>query len=101
MNLRLAHPDSYCGSEIQIFLHLQKEEKEMMAKMQRARANSAEGLMPRWVPDRAYARTKESKVFRQMVSYAESFKATEISDMSVSLCQHANKINIKMLNIYG
>ncbi|TWW56615.1 Adenylate cyclase type 6 [Takifugu flavidus] len=43
-----------------------KEEKDMMAKMQRARANSAEGLMPRWVPERAYARTKESKVFRQM-----------------------------------
>ncbi|XP_077370127.1 adenylate cyclase type 6-like isoform X2 [Festucalex cinctus] len=43
-----------------------KEEKAMMAKMQRARANSAEGLMPRWVPDRSYSRTKESKVFRQM-----------------------------------
>ncbi|XP_061842929.1 adenylate cyclase type 6-like [Nerophis lumbriciformis] len=43
-----------------------KEEKAMMAKMQRARANSAEGLMPRWVPDRSFARTKESKVFRQM-----------------------------------
>ncbi|XP_044066764.1 adenylate cyclase type 6-like isoform X2 [Siniperca chuatsi] len=43
-----------------------KEEKAMMAKMQRARANSAEGLMPRWVPDRSFSRTKESKVFRQM-----------------------------------
>uniref|UniRef100_H3BWU3 Adenylate cyclase type 6 n=1 Tax=Tetraodon nigroviridis TaxID=99883 RepID=H3BWU3_TETNG len=43
-----------------------KDEKDMIAKMQRARANSAEGLMPRWVPDRSYARTKESKVFRQM-----------------------------------
>uniref|UniRef100_A0A674MF75 adenylate cyclase n=1 Tax=Takifugu rubripes TaxID=31033 RepID=A0A674MF75_TAKRU len=54
-----------------------KEEKDMMAKMQRARANSAEGLMPRWVPERAYARTKESKVFRQMVRYAESRCAQE------------------------
>ncbi|KAK2897680.1 adenylate cyclase type 6-like [Channa argus] len=43
-----------------------KDEKAMMAKMSRARANSAEGLMPRWVPDRSFARTKESKVFRQM-----------------------------------
>uniref|UniRef100_A0A4W6ENA3 Adenylate cyclase type 6 n=1 Tax=Lates calcarifer TaxID=8187 RepID=A0A4W6ENA3_LATCA len=43
-----------------------KEEKAMMAKMQRARANSAEGLMPRWVPDRSFSRPKESKVFRQM-----------------------------------
>ncbi|XP_076027951.1 adenylate cyclase type 6 [Genypterus blacodes] len=43
-----------------------KEEKAMMAKMQRARANSGDGLMPRWVPDRSFSRTKESKVFRQM-----------------------------------
>ncbi|XP_061909905.1 adenylate cyclase type 6 isoform X2 [Entelurus aequoreus] len=43
-----------------------KEEKAMMAKMQRTRANSNEGLMPRWVPDRTFARTKDSKVFRQM-----------------------------------
>uniref|UniRef100_A0A7N8YPF6 Adenylate cyclase type 6 n=1 Tax=Mastacembelus armatus TaxID=205130 RepID=A0A7N8YPF6_9TELE len=43
-----------------------KEEKAMMAKMQRARANSAEGLIARWVPDRSFSRTKESKVFRQM-----------------------------------
>lgn len=42
----------------------------MMAKMQRARANSGEGLMPRWVPDRSFSRTKDSKVFRQMVSGA-------------------------------
>lgn len=41
-----------------------------MAKMQRARANSGEGLMPRWVPDRSFSRTKDSKVFRQMVSGA-------------------------------
>lgn len=54
-----------------IFLHFQKDEKDMMAKMQRARANSAEGLMPRRVPDRSYGRTKESKVFRQMVRYAD------------------------------
>ncbi|MEQ2220068.1 Adenylate cyclase type 6 [Ilyodon furcidens] len=43
-----------------------KEEKAMMAKMQRTRANSNEGLMPRWVPDRTFPRTKDSKVFRQM-----------------------------------
>ncbi|XP_072512663.1 adenylate cyclase type 6 [Salminus brasiliensis] len=43
-----------------------KEEKAMMAKMQRARANSNEVLMPRWVPDRSFSRTKDSKVFRQM-----------------------------------
>uniref|UniRef100_A0A8C2AQW8 adenylate cyclase n=1 Tax=Cyprinus carpio TaxID=7962 RepID=A0A8C2AQW8_CYPCA len=38
-----------------------KEEKAMMAKMQRARASSSEGLMPRWVPDRSFSRTKDSK----------------------------------------
>ncbi|XP_023655521.1 adenylate cyclase type 6 [Paramormyrops kingsleyae] len=43
-----------------------KEEKAMMAKMQRNRANSNEGLVPRWVPDRSFSRTKDSKVFRQM-----------------------------------
>uniref|UniRef100_A0A3Q1IZJ3 Adenylate cyclase type 6 n=1 Tax=Anabas testudineus TaxID=64144 RepID=A0A3Q1IZJ3_ANATE len=43
-----------------------KEEKAMMAKMQRTRANSNEGLMPCWVPDRTFSRTKDSKVFRQM-----------------------------------
>ncbi|KAA8590823.1 hypothetical protein FQN60_001766 [Etheostoma spectabile] len=43
-----------------------KEEKAVMAKMQRTRANSNEGLMPRWVPDRTFSRTKDSKVFRQM-----------------------------------
>lgn len=51
---------------------LQKDEKALMAKMQRARANSSEGLMPRWVPDRSFSRTKDSKVFRQMVSSAPS-----------------------------
>uniref|UniRef100_A0A671MQV0 adenylate cyclase n=1 Tax=Sinocyclocheilus anshuiensis TaxID=1608454 RepID=A0A671MQV0_9TELE len=49
-----------------------KEEKAMMAKMQRARANSSEGLMLRWVPDRSFSRTKDSKVFRQMVRSAPS-----------------------------
>uniref|UniRef100_A0A7N5JDX3 Adenylate cyclase type 6 n=1 Tax=Ailuropoda melanoleuca TaxID=9646 RepID=A0A7N5JDX3_AILME len=43
-----------------------KEEKAMLAKLQRTRANSMEGLMPRWVPDRAFSRTKDSKAFRQM-----------------------------------
>lgn len=39
----------------------------MLAKLQRTRANSMEGLMPRWVPERAFSRTKDSKAFRQMV----------------------------------
>ncbi|XP_058265628.1 adenylate cyclase type 6 [Hemibagrus wyckioides] len=43
-----------------------KEEKAVMAKLQRARANSCDGLMPRWAPDRSFSRTKDSKVFRQM-----------------------------------
>ncbi|XP_056588921.1 adenylate cyclase type 6 [Triplophysa dalaica] len=43
-----------------------KEEKAMMAKIQRTRTNSIEGLVPRWVPDRSFSRTKDSKVFRQM-----------------------------------
>nr|XP_031538914.1 adenylate cyclase type 6 isoform X2 [Vicugna pacos] len=43
-----------------------KEEKAMLAKLQRTRANSMEGLMPRWVPDRTFSRTKDSKAFRQM-----------------------------------
>uniref|UniRef100_A0A6Q2Z329 Adenylate cyclase type 6 n=1 Tax=Esox lucius TaxID=8010 RepID=A0A6Q2Z329_ESOLU len=43
-----------------------KDEKAMMAKMQRTRSNSNEGLMPRWVPDTRFSRTKDSKVFRQM-----------------------------------
>uniref|UniRef100_A0A673YQL7 Adenylate cyclase type 6 n=2 Tax=Salmo trutta TaxID=8032 RepID=A0A673YQL7_SALTR len=41
-----------------------KEEKAAMAKsamMQRARANSTEGLMPCWVPDTRFSRTKDSK----------------------------------------
>ncbi|XP_041701415.1 adenylate cyclase type 6 [Coregonus clupeaformis] len=46
-----------------------KEEKAAMAKsamMQRVRANSTEGLMPRWGPDTRFSRTKDSKVFRHM-----------------------------------
>ncbi|XP_062314606.1 adenylate cyclase type 6-like [Osmerus eperlanus] len=43
-----------------------KEEKAVMAKMQRARAPSTEGLMPRWVPDRSFSRTTDSKAFRKM-----------------------------------
>nr|XP_033794758.1 adenylate cyclase type 6 isoform X2 [Geotrypetes seraphini] len=43
-----------------------KEEKAMIARLQRARANSNEGLMPRWVPERSFSRTKDSKAFRQM-----------------------------------
>ncbi|XP_030625653.1 adenylate cyclase type 6 [Chanos chanos] len=51
-----------------------KEEKAMMAKMQQTRANSSEGLMPRWVPDRSFSRTKDSKVFRKMGIDAASSK---------------------------
>lgn len=47
---------------------LQKEEKAILAKLQRTRANSSEGLVPRWVPERSFSRTKDSKAFRQMVS---------------------------------
>lgn len=54
-------------SSVHVLPSEQKEEKAMMAKMQRTRANSNEGLMPRWVPDRTFSRTKDSKVFRQMV----------------------------------
>ncbi|KAK6308460.1 hypothetical protein J4Q44_G00217310 [Coregonus suidteri] len=46
-----------------------KDEKAAMAKsamMQRVRANSTEGLMPRWGPDTRFSRTKDSKVFRHM-----------------------------------
>uniref|UniRef100_A0A452TK14 adenylate cyclase n=1 Tax=Ursus maritimus TaxID=29073 RepID=A0A452TK14_URSMA len=51
-----------CGERTDLF----SEEKAMLAKLQRTRANSMEGLMPRWVPDRAFSRTKDSKAFRQM-----------------------------------
>ncbi|XP_043939737.1 adenylate cyclase type 6 [Protopterus annectens] len=44
-----------------------KDEKAMMAKLQRTRANSNDALVPRWVvPPRSLARTKDSKAFRQM-----------------------------------
>uniref|UniRef100_A0A803TWP6 Adenylate cyclase type 6 n=1 Tax=Anolis carolinensis TaxID=28377 RepID=A0A803TWP6_ANOCA len=43
-----------------------KEEKAILAKLQRAQANSTEGLVPRWVPERSFPRTKDSKAFRQM-----------------------------------
>uniref|UniRef100_A0A3B5LG54 Adenylate cyclase type 6 n=1 Tax=Xiphophorus couchianus TaxID=32473 RepID=A0A3B5LG54_9TELE len=46
-----------------------KDEKAMMAKIQRTRANSAEGLMPHWVSDRAFSRSKESKVYKKMVRF--------------------------------
>ncbi|KAG7283833.1 hypothetical protein CRUP_034020, partial [Coryphaenoides rupestris] len=51
-----------------------KEEKALMAKMQRARANSVDVLMPRWVPDRSFTRTKDSKVFRQMENHCLRIK---------------------------
>uniref|UniRef100_A0A7M4DZJ9 Adenylate cyclase type 6 n=1 Tax=Crocodylus porosus TaxID=8502 RepID=A0A7M4DZJ9_CROPO len=43
-----------------------KEEKAILAKLQRARANSVDGLAPRWAPDRSFSRAKDSKAFRQM-----------------------------------
>lgn len=63
---------------------MQKEEKAMMAKMQRNRANSNEGLVPRWVPDRSFSRTKDSKVFRQMVSAGGTPSLTSCSRQGVS-----------------
>lgn len=61
----------------------QKEEKAMMAKMQRTRANSNEGLMPHWVPERTFSRPKDSKVFRQMVRLDISM---ELRCQRASLC---------------
>ncbi|KAM4700180.1 adenylate cyclase type 6 isoform 2-T2 [Discoglossus pictus] len=43
-----------------------KEEKAMLAKLQRQRANSSEGLTRVWVPERSFPRNKGSKAFRQM-----------------------------------
>ncbi|XP_018429621.1 PREDICTED: adenylate cyclase type 6-like, partial [Nanorana parkeri] len=43
-----------------------KDEKAMLAKLQRARANSNEGLTRVWVPERSFPRNKGSKAFRQM-----------------------------------
>lgn len=51
-------------------LSTQKEEKAMLAKLQPGRGPTHGGLMPtRWVPDRAFSRTKDSKAFRQMVGF--------------------------------
>uniref|UniRef100_A0A8C2SQR7 Adenylate cyclase type 6 n=1 Tax=Coturnix japonica TaxID=93934 RepID=A0A8C2SQR7_COTJA len=44
-----------------------KEEQALLAKLQRSHAGSAEALVPRWVPERNFSRTKDSKAFRQMV----------------------------------
>ncbi|XP_030588796.1 adenylate cyclase type 6-like [Archocentrus centrarchus] len=65
--------------DIETFLVLgcsqkRKEEKAMMAKIQRARANSAEGLMPHWVPDRSFNRNKDFKVYKKMGIDAVSSK---------------------------
>ncbi|XP_070596752.1 adenylate cyclase type 6 isoform X2 [Erythrolamprus reginae] len=43
-----------------------KEEKAILAKLQRAQANSTEGLVSRWVPERSFPRNKDSKALRQM-----------------------------------
>ena len=48
----------------------QKEEKALLAKLQRSHAGSAEALVPRWVPERSFSRPKDCKAFRQMVSAA-------------------------------
>ncbi|CAL9702985.1 unnamed protein product [Knipowitschia caucasica] len=57
-------------NDIETFLVLgcsqkRKEEKAMMAKMQRARANSLDGPISHWGQDR-YSRNKGSKVLRKM-----------------------------------
>ncbi|XP_009282897.1 PREDICTED: adenylate cyclase type 6 [Aptenodytes forsteri] len=54
------------SNDVTLANHMEKEEKAILAKLQRARANSTEGLVPRWVPDRSFSRTKDSKAFRQM-----------------------------------
>uniref|UniRef100_A0A8V0ZQD8 Adenylate cyclase type 6 n=1 Tax=Gallus gallus TaxID=9031 RepID=A0A8V0ZQD8_CHICK len=43
-----------------------KEEKALLAKLQRSHAGSAEALVPRWVPERSFSRPKDCKAFRQM-----------------------------------
>uniref|UniRef100_A0A3Q2TVM4 Adenylate cyclase type 6 n=1 Tax=Fundulus heteroclitus TaxID=8078 RepID=A0A3Q2TVM4_FUNHE len=52
-----------------------KDEKAMMAKMQRTRANSAEGRMPRWVSDRAFSR--RSAVFLLAYCYLSFSRCTQ------------------------
>uniref|UniRef100_A0A8V0ZSA7 Adenylate cyclase type 6 n=1 Tax=Gallus gallus TaxID=9031 RepID=A0A8V0ZSA7_CHICK len=38
-----------------------KEEKALLAKLQRSHAGSAEALVPRWVPERSFSRPKDCK----------------------------------------
>uniref|UniRef100_A0A8U7NN63 adenylate cyclase n=1 Tax=Corvus moneduloides TaxID=1196302 RepID=A0A8U7NN63_CORMO len=54
-----------------------KEEKAILAKLQRTRANSTEGLVPRWVPERSFSRTKDSKAFRVLTPAFPSRGAQE------------------------
>ncbi|XP_010777944.1 adenylate cyclase type 6 [Notothenia coriiceps] len=70
-----------------------KEEKAVMAKMQRTRANSNEGLLPRWVPDRTFSRTKDSKVFRQMGIDESSSKDKGGCDLYLTLLQYSKKVD--------
>ncbi|KTF76733.1 hypothetical protein cypCar_00025208 [Cyprinus carpio] len=65
----------------------------MMAKMQRTRTNSNEGLVPRWVPDRSFSRTKDSKVFRQMGINAVGEKGTQNAELEMCFpnCSSAHK----------
>uniref|UniRef100_A0A4W6EXZ1 Adenylate cyclase type 6 n=1 Tax=Lates calcarifer TaxID=8187 RepID=A0A4W6EXZ1_LATCA len=60
-----------------------KEEKAMMAKMQRTRANSNEGLMPRWVPDRTFSRTKDSKEAMNPEDEVDEFLGRAIDARSI------------------
>uniref|UniRef100_A0A8B9KLV1 adenylate cyclase n=1 Tax=Astyanax mexicanus TaxID=7994 RepID=A0A8B9KLV1_ASTMX len=60
-----------------------KEEKAMMAKMQRARANSSEALMPRWVPDRSFSRTKDSKEAMNPEDEVDEFLGRAIDARSI------------------
>uniref|UniRef100_A0AAY4AZH9 Adenylate cyclase type 6 n=1 Tax=Denticeps clupeoides TaxID=299321 RepID=A0AAY4AZH9_9TELE len=60
-----------------------KEEKAMMAKMQRTRANSNEGLMPRWVPDRSFSRTKDSKEAMNPEDEVDEFLGRAIDARSI------------------
>uniref|UniRef100_A0AAX7W027 Adenylate cyclase type 6 n=1 Tax=Astatotilapia calliptera TaxID=8154 RepID=A0AAX7W027_ASTCA len=60
-----------------------KEEKAMIAKMQRTRANSAEGVMPRWVPDRSFNRNKEPKEALNTEDEVDEFLGRAIDARSI------------------
>uniref|UniRef100_A0A8C7USB2 Adenylate cyclase type 6 n=1 Tax=Oncorhynchus mykiss TaxID=8022 RepID=A0A8C7USB2_ONCMY len=60
-----------------------KDEKAMMAKMQRTRSNSNEGLMPRWVPDTRFSRTKDSKEAMNPEDEVDEFLGRAIDARSI------------------